>query len=380
MRVLIAPDKFKGSLTALEVCKSIEEGLHASLPEANCVLFPLADGGEGTLEILTRHADGNFIIIKVHDPLFRLRDASYGISSDGKTAFIDMAEASGLKLLNASERSAMKASTFGTGELIRDAISRGVTDIVVGIGGSATNDGAAGAALALGYQFLDEKGSEINPVGGNLIHINAIRTDNVNRPLKSIRFTAICDVENPLTGPNGAAFVYGPQKQATPEQLILLDDGLKNLAKVIHRDLGVSISDVPGAGAGGGFGGGLIAFFNGTLKKGIEIVFQYTGFENEVKRADLIITGEGKLDTQTLQGKVVAGVAAMGKKHHKKVVCVTGSNELSKGEIEELGIFKVLTLVEHTSKEMAMNHASDILKKVVMSLTIDGLDFSGTIK
>jgi glycerate kinase len=360
MRILIAPDKFKGSLTAQEVCDAISEGLLQEFPDVDCISFPLADGGEGTLEILTHHSRGTFVSAKVHDPLFRQIDATYGISSDGNTAFIDIASASGLRLLQPGERNVMKTSTFGTGELIVHAMTQGITEIILGIGGSATNDGAAGAARALGFEFLDRYGKTIEPVGKNLIHVQSIKTDNVNRLLSKVKFTAICDVENPLTGRNGAAYVYGPQKGATADQVKLLDEGLINLSSVIKRDLNTSIENVRGAGAGGGFGGGVVAFLKGGLKKGIDVVFDYTGFEEELKQADVIITGEGKLDRQTLEGKVVAGVARLAQRYRKNVFCVTGRNELDNSDILALGFSKVFSLEEY-SPTNTMENTYEIL-------------------
>jgi glycerate kinase len=360
MRILIAPDKFKGSLTAQEVCEAISEGLLQEFPDVDCISFPLADGGEGTLEILTHHSKGSFVSTKVHDPLSRPIEATYGISFDGKTAFIDVASASGLRLLRPEERNALKASTFGTGELILHAINKGISEIILGIGGSATNDGAAGAASALGFEFLDRYGNSIEPVGENLIHVQSIKTDHVNRLISKVKFTAICDVENPLTGRNGAAYVYGPQKGASVEQAKLLDEGLMNLASVIKNDLHISIDNVKGAGAGGGFGGGVVAFLKGSLKKGIGVVFDYTGFEEELKQADVIITGEGKLDRQTLEGKVVAGVARLAQRFGKNVFCVTGRNELDNSDILALGFSNVFSLEEY-SPVNTMENAYEIL-------------------
>jgi glycerate kinase len=373
MRVLIAPDKFKGTLSAHEVCLAIEEGLRSKIPDIECVLFPLADGGEGTMEILTEYSKGHFVNLTVHDPFLRKIDSTYGISSDRKTAFIEMAGASGIRLLTDQEKDVMKASTFGTGEMIEDAIQKGATHIVIGIGGSATNDAAAGAANALGYEFLNDNDQAVKPVGGNLAEIKSIKTDRVNPSLTNVTFTAVCDVENPLTGKNGAAYVFGTQKGASPEQLQLLDDGLKNLANIIEKYLGVSINNIPGAGAGGGFGGGVIAFFNGTLKRGIDVVFDFTGFEEEVKKADVIITGEGKLDEQTLQGKVVAGVAVMAKQHSKKVLCIAGSNELSTEEIQKLGVAEVYAVLDYVNREEAFANAAQSIKRVAFDRIAKGM-------
>jgi glycerate kinase len=325
------------------------------------------------MEILTDYSKGHFVNLKVSDPFLRKIDSTYGISSDGKTAFIEMAGASGLRLLTNEEKDVTKASTFGTGEMIEDAIQKGATHIVIGIGGSATNDAAAGAANALGYEFLNENDQAVKPVGGNLAEIKSIKTDRVNPSLANVTFTAVCDVENPLTGKNGAAYVFGTQKGASPEQLQLLDDGLKNLANIIEKYLGVSINNIPGAGAGGGFGGGVIAFFNGTLKRGIDVVFDFTGFEEEVKKADIIITGEGKLDEQTLQGKVVAGVAVMAKQHSKKVLCIAGSNELSTEEIQKLGVAEVYAVLDYVNREEAFANAAQSIKRVAFDRIAKGM-------
>ncbi len=368
MRVLIAPDKFKGTLTAHEVCNAIEAGLKEKSPDIECVNFPLADGGEGTMEILTQQSKGHFITIKAHDPLFRLVDASYGISGDGKTAFIEMASASGLRLLKLEEKNVMQASTYGTGELIKDALNKGVTHIVLGIGGSATNDGGAGAAHVLGYEFLDSENKPVNPTGENLVKIKSIQRDKIHPQLAKVKFTAVCDVDNPLTGKHGAAFIYGAQKGANPEQISLLDEGLKNLADVVQSQLKISIENIPGAGAGGGFGGGVVAFFNGSLRKGIDLVFDLTGFEEEVKKADVVITGEGKLDKQTLQGKVVAGVASLGKQYNKKVICIVGKNELSTSDVNNLGITMLFSLVDHAGNEDALKNAYNLLVRISKEL------------
>ena len=370
MRVLIAPDKFKGTLTAHEVCHAIEAGIKEKFPDIECVNFPLADGGEGTMEILTRQTNGRFVTIRAHDPLFRLIDSSYGISGDGKTAFIEMASASGLRLLEPEDRNVMKASTYGTGELIKDALDKGVNQIVLGIGGSATNDGGAGAAEVLGYEFLDSENKVVSPAGENLIKIKNIRSNKIHPRLAKVKFTAVCDVDNPLTGRGGAAFIYGAQKGANPQQLTLLDEGLKNLADVVQSQLKISINEISGAGAGGGFGGGVVAFLNGSLRKGIDLVFDLTGFEEEVKKADLVITGEGKLDKQTLQGKVVAGVASLGKQYDKKVICIVGSNELSTRDVNNLGITMLFSLVDYTDVEDALKNAYNYLMRISKELIL----------
>lgn len=364
MRVLIAPDKFKNSLTSFEACAAIEAGIREAFPEAECIKFPLADGGDGTSDILIHHTKGHKISLQVHDPLFRMINTTYGISHDGRVAFIDMANASGLRLLGQEERNVMQTTTLGTGEVICDAVNRGVSQIILGIGGSATNDGGIGAACALGFEFLDEKGIAVKSTGEELIRIRRIQTNNVHPLLKNIKFTTICDVDNPLTGLHGAAHVYAPQKGASPAQVELLDRGLKNFARIVRQQLKVDIECVPGAGAGGGLGGGAIAFFNTSLKRGVDVVFALTDFEEEVKKADLIIAGEGKMDTQTLYGKLITGIAELARKHRKKVICLTGKNELDPDQLKELGLHQVVALTAYIPEQESMTNASLVLHDV----------------
>ncbi len=364
MRILISPDKFKHSLTAAQVCDAVEEGLKSVLKNIEVVKLPLADGGEGTTEILTQLSGGKIITTSAHDPLFRKLEASYGLSGDGPTAYIEMSSASGLHLLHQSERNPLKTSTLGTGELIKHALLQGVKKIILGIGGSATNDGGIGMAAAMGYTFLDNNNNKLQPTGENLINIKKINSDHLLPELKGATVWAMCDVQNPLTGIEGASFVFGPQKGASEEHVRALDDGLANLAVVVDSDLKQAIADIPGAGAGGGIGGGAIAFLNAELKSGIELVMQLTAFENQVKLADIIITGEGKMDAQTLQGKVVAGVAAVAKKYHKRVLAITGRNTLDKKDQQSLCIDQVFALTDFENEEVAMKEAYQLLTRI----------------
>jgi glycerate 2-kinase len=365
MIILIAPDKFKGSLTAGSVCQAVESGLkRGSQKSDEYVTFPLADGGDGTAEILTHHSGGRMIKVKAHDPLMRQIESGYGLSLDFKTAFIEMADASGLQLLAPAEKNVMNTTTVGTGDLIKDAIDKGATKIIIGIGGSATNDGAIGAASVLGYEFLDEYGNLISPTGGNLIRIKRIQKEKVHPGLRDTTFIAVCDVDNPLTGKNGAAAVYAPQKGASPEEVRQLDLGLNHLAGLLESELGARIANVPGAGGGGGFGGGAIAFFNATLRRGIDLIFEYTGFEEQVRRADVIITGEGKMDKQTLHGKLVAGVAMMAKKYHKPIIGVAGVNQLSSEQEKMLHMEAIFSLTDYSDEQTAMEQAYDLVERI----------------
>lgn len=364
MKILIAPDKFKGSLTSRQACDAIMSGLSMKLPHASHNPFPLADGGDGTAGILTYHAGGRLVSVAARDPLMRPIEACYGLSPDGKTAFIEMADASGLRLLTPAETDVMKATTAGTGDLIKDAIEHGVTTIILGIGGSATNDGATGAAAVLGYGFLDAADCQFLPAGESLARIVRIQTTGVHPNLRNANFIAVCDVDNPLTGKNGAAAVYAPQKGASPEQVLQLDSGLSHLSDLILSQFNVDIRNVPGAGGGGGFGGGAIAFFRARLRPGIEVVFEYTGFEEQVRNADIIITGEGKMDEQTLRGKVVAGVTALAEKHSKPVIGIAGINTLTARQQKKLNLKEVFSLTDNATVETAMKNAFELLEEV----------------
>lgn len=364
MRILIAPDKFKGSLTAKQVCDALAAGIGRKIPGAECISFPLADGGDGTAEILTYHSGGRMVKATARDPLLRPIEAGYGLSPDSATAFIEMADASGLRLLKPSERDVMKATTAGTGDLIRDAIGNGARTIILGIGGSATNDGATGAAHALGFSFFDRDGRSFLPAGESLSGIFRIDKSGVLRELNEVNFIAVCDVDNPLTGEQGAAAVYAPQKGATREQVGELEAGLRHLAHLFKTTLGKDVNDLPGAGGGGGFGGGAVAFFDASLRRGTEVVFEYTGFEEQVRNADVVITGEGKMDDQTLRGKVVAGVAALAEKYRKPLFAMTGINMLPTALADKLNFTKILSIKDHAGNDDPMAKASQILEEI----------------
>jgi glycerate 2-kinase len=349
MKILIAPDKFKGSLEATEVCRAVEEGVKLAFPFATTLSVPLADGGEGTTRILTEYSDGKFISVITQDALGRPVEAKYGISGDGETAFIEMAAASGLLLLSREEYNPMLTSTFGTGELILHALECGVKKIILGIGGSATTDGGTGMAGALGYRFYDEYRDELQPVGGSLDKIVSIDLGDVNPLLKTAEIVVACDVTAPLYGTSGAAYVYGPQKGADQEMVRQLDDGLRNLSKVATGIFGKDISQIPGTGAAGGLGAGAIWFLNATLQEGTAIVMQQTGIEKEIENADLIITGEGKVDEQTLQGKVIKGLADLCKRYNAPLAVICGTLSISAEEIQEAGITYAVSVLNKPS-------------------------------
>lgn len=338
MKILIAPDKFRGSLEATDVCRAVDEGIKLAFPHAKTISVPLADGGEGTAKILTEYTGGKFMEVPVQDPLGRGIMAQYGISGDGETAFIEMAAASGVSLLSLEERNPLKTSTFGTGQLIEHALNKGVRNIILGIGGSATTDGGIGMAAALGYRFYDKQETELQPTGESLVKINRIDFAGADARLRTANIVVACDVTNPLFGEFGAAYVYGPQKGADAVMVVTLDDGLKNLSAVARRTFAKDYSVVPGAGAAGGLGAGALWFLSATLKEGVGIVMEQTGIEQHIREADLVITGEGKVDVQTLQGKVIKGLADLCVANNTPLAVVCGTLSITPEESSEAGI------------------------------------------
>ncbi|HEY7841289.1 MAG TPA: glycerate kinase, partial [Gammaproteobacteria bacterium] len=325
MKIVIAPDSFKGNLDAMNVARAIERGVRRVMPGARCVKVPMADGGEGTVQSLIDARGGRFIRARVHGPSGRMVRARYGMLADG-TAVIEMAEASGLTLVRGAARNPLRTTTYGTGELIADALDRGARRIIVGIGGSATIDGGAGMAQALGIRFLDAHGRVIRGrlAGGTLDRIASIDTSRAHPRLSRSRITIACDVDNPLCGPRGAARVFGPQKGATPAMVRRLDANLRGFGRLIRRELGVDIMQTAGAGAAGGLGGGLIAFTHAKLRRGIDIVIDAAGLARHLRGADLVFTGEGRVDFQTAFGKAPAGIAKIAHRFGVPVIAIGG--------------------------------------------------------
>ena len=346
MRILIAPDSFKNALSALEVARSLEAGLTKVFPDAAFEILPMADGGEGTVEALIDATGGQIIKTTVHDPLMRPIESSFGITGDGVTAVIEMASASGIQLVTAEERDPWITTTFGTGELIHAALDKGCRDIILGIGGSATNDCGMGMAQALGVQFLGGDGKPVGQGGGALGDVSRIDMSGLDERIKDTRIMVACDVTNPLTGPEGASHVYGPQKGADPEMVKTLDGNLKQFSGLITEQLGKEVGEIPGAGAAGGLGAGLIAFLDGELAKGVSIVAAKTGLDDAAARADIVITGEGGIDFQTQFGKTPYGVAQAAKKHGKPVIAVAGTLGDGVEELYTKGIDAVVSLLD----------------------------------
>ncbi|TBN03351.1 glycerate kinase [Hyunsoonleella flava] len=360
MKIVVAPDKFKNSLTGMAFCNAVEEGIHQVKPNVDIVKLPLADGGDGTIEIINYYLKGEIIDVIVRDPFFRSIKASYLYAVTSKTAFIEMAEASGVKLLKPEEFDCKNATTLGTGDMIVDAIEKGAKHIILGIGGSATNDCGIGMATALGYLFLDENHSDLRPIGANLEHIKTIDISNLHPKLKEIDVKVACDVTNPLYGANGSAYVYAAQKGATSEDMKQLDNGLQHISKLIEAVFKVDPQKVVGAGAAGGMGIASKVFLNGTLERGIELIKDLAQFDAKIENADWIITGEGKLDVQTMSGKTINGVLSSANEKYIKVAAFCGAIDLDTDAIKALGIHyadKVDNYAENKEDAMANGYA-----------------------
>ena len=394
MKILLASDKFRGSMSATQACQAMADGVRLADASFELCEVPLADGGEGTLEILTEATSGTKHSLPVHDPLGRPIRAEFGLSGDGQTAFVELASASGLHHLAPTERNALRANTFGTGELLRAALTAGATRIILGVGGSASTDGGTGMAAALGYRFLDKNGSELYPCGETLSQIDRIDDSAVAYDFTKIRINVACDVTVPLFGPTGAGHVYAPQKGATPEQVEILDAGLRHLAEAASElapkftpnplkgafqperfsdgkapfrglgvNLGANISDIPGAGAAGGTGFGAMVFLNASLRSGIDLVMELTRFDEALDGADLVITGEGKLDAQTLQGKLIAGICQRAGARGIPVVALCGTLDADPLALRELGLtYAASILPRPMTLEEALREGPELLK------------------
>lgn len=362
MRILIASDSFKDALPAAEVCRSIAEGLRQNQGNADIALFPLADGGEGTFEVLAFHLDLHAVEVDTFDPLLRPIRASYGLSADGSTAVVELARASGLQLLSQQERNPLHTSTYGTGLLLADAIDKGVSKIILALGGSATNDAGAGMASALGWNFLDDSGHEMAVTGLALSQIARITPPEfVIVPETEV----ICDVTNPLFGPEGAAFVYARQKGADELGISILDAGLRHVARLTTEQLGKSdLARIPGAGAAGGTGFGAMAFLNATLRRGADLVMDIAGFDDALAKTDLVITGEGQLDGQTLHGKLVQSICRRATLSGVPVVALCGRLAASPEQLAAIGLKAAWSIneVERPLQEMLNRTAENLTR------------------
>lgn len=363
MRIVIAPDSFKGSLSALKVAEAMERGARAVFPEAEVAKVPIADGGEGTVEALVAATSGRLEERTVRGPLGEPVQARWGVLGDGDTAVIEMAAASGLPLVPKARRDPRLTTTYGTGELVRAALDEGLTKLIVGIGGSATNDGGTGLARALGVRFLDAAGADLPEGGAALARLARLDLSGLDPRLEFAQVLVACDVDNPLTGPRGASAVYGPQKGATPEMVQELDRALEHYAAIAQAATGRDVAKLPGAGAAGGLGAGLLFFTPARLRPGVGIVLESTGFDALVKGADLVLTGEGRTDFQTAMGKAPVGVAAAAKKHGVPVVCLAGGLGDGADDVLAQGIDAIMSTVPQPMPlEEAMARGAELIE------------------
>lgn len=369
MKIVIAPDSFKESLTALEVAQAIEDGFKRVYPEAEYLKVPMADGGEGTVQSLADALAGKLVSQEVTAPLGNKVQAEFAISGDGKIAVIEMAAASGLHLVQPAERNPLKTTSFGTGELIKAALDLKVEKIILGIGGSATNDGGVGMLQALGIQFLNNQNQPIGFGGEQLADIAQIEMSQLDSRLAKVHLSVACDVDNPLCGEKGASATFGPQKGATPPMVVKLDNALAHFARIVERDLGVQITNQAGAGAAGGMGGGLLLLPNVELKSGVSIVLQAVNFAEKVANADLVITGEGRMDSQTIHGKTPIGVAKTAKQFGKPVIAIVGCLREDYDVVYQHGIDVVFPIIRQLgSLEETLQKGAENLRSAAQNV------------
>lgn len=367
-KVILIPDSFKGTMSSSEICGIMAEAVRAYYPGAQVVSIPVADGGEGSVDAFLSAVGGERVSVPVKGPYMEEMEGYYGLLDDGATAVIEMAACAGLPLVGENRR-AEKTTTYGVGQLMAHAAGRGCKKMVVGLGGSATNDFGAGAAAALGVQFLDENGEPFIPVGESLSRVAKIDMSGLLPALKDIEIITMCDIDNPLCGKSGAAYIFGPQKGADPAMVEYLNGQLKAIAGTVEQELGCDVADLPGAGAAGGMGGGMVAFFGSRLQMGIETVLDTVGFDRLAEDADLVLSGEGKIDTQSLRGKVVIGVARRCKKHGVPLVAVVGDIGDNIGSAYEEGVSGIFSINRIAADFSVVKSRS----KDDMRLTVDNL-------
>ena len=344
MKFLLIPDSFKGTLSSGQICRLLEEKIRIHFPHADTVCIPVADGGEGSVDAFLTALGGEKRYLTVKNPFFEEMRAYYGLIDNGETAVVEMAACAGLPLAEGRRNPAV-TTTYGVGELLVDAAKSGVKRIIVGLGGSATNDAGCGAAAAAGVKFYDAAGEAFVPTGGTLCKIADIDLSGLDPALKAVEIITMCDIDNPMYGPNGAAYIFGPQKGADPDMVVELDNGLRHLAKVMADKLGADYPDTPGAGAAGAMGMGMLVFFGGRLQMGIQTVLDIVKFEELAADCDYVITGEGKLDSQSLRGKVVIGVAQRAKALGKRVIAIVGgADDAEIGEAYDMGVTAVFPI------------------------------------
>ena len=362
MHLVVSPDSFKECLTATQVAMAISEGIRRVMPEAGITSIPIADGGEGTVDALVTATGGLIITTPSLDALNRPIESFYGVLGDGKTVVIEMAAASGIERLAPHERNPLITSTYGTGLLIKAALDAGYTELIVGIGGSATNDGGAGMAQALGYRLSNRLGLAIELGGGSLGSLHSIDSFNVHPLLGKAKIIVACDVRNPLLGPTGATYTYGPQKGATPEMLETLEKNMVHYSQKLQQQMGINVSEIPGAGAAGGLGAGLMAFCQAEMVSGFELISQVTHLEEHISKASLVFTAEGKIDAQTALGKTISGVGKIAKRNKVPVIALAGMVDSGLNELYEQGITAVFAIANQPmSLEESKARASELL-------------------
>ena len=367
MIIVIAPQGFKGSLEAPEVAEAIARGVRQVFRDAELVILPVADGGEGTVRALVQSSGGRMVTSRVTGPLEKPVNATWGVLGGGNVAVIEMAAASGLPLLRREERNASRTTSYGTGELIRHALDRGVRKLIVGIGGSATNDGGAGMVEALGARLLDAEGRRLPRGGGSLRHLDRIDVTDLDPRLRQVEVQVACDVNNPLTGPSGASRVYGPQKGADEQMVQELDAALDRFAQVIERDLRRDVRDVPGAGAAGGLGAGLMAFMDAQLCPGVKIVFDALQLDDKLRGSDLVITGEGRMDAQDIYGKAPMEVAKRAKQAGVPSIAIVGSTGRDYRVVFDHGLDAVIGTVNRPmSLDRAISETARLITEAAM--------------
>ncbi len=342
-KILLIPDSFKGTMSSEEICSIMEKAIRKNKPEAEIISIPVADGGEGSVDAFLRAMGGEKVTVTVKGPYFEEMEAFYGIVGDGDIAVIEMSACAGLPLVEGKENPA-KTTTYGVGQLMEDAIRRGCRKLIIGLGGSCTNDAGVGAAAAVGAVFLDKKGNPFIPVGGTLRDIEHIDTSKLHASLKGIELIAMCDIDNPLHGEKGAAYIFGPQKGATPKMVEELDAGLQHLDQVLQRELNLSMAEAKGAGSAGGMGFGMLTFFGATLQMGIDTVLDTVKFDELLNGTDYVISGEGKIDTQSIRGKVVIGIAKRTKKANVPLIAVVGDIGDGIEEAYEKGVSGIFSI------------------------------------
>ncbi|QTJ45504.1 glycerate kinase [Dolosigranulum pigrum] len=369
MKIVIAPDSFKESMTALEAANAIERGFRKVFTQADYKKIPMADGGEGTVESVIDATDGRLRRIQVHGPLGEEIYASYGISGDGKLAIIEMAASSGLQLTVEKNRNPMKTSTIGFGELINDALDQGVDELLLGIGGSATNDAGAGMISSLGGKLLNKNGKEIHPTGEGLAELSKIDLSGLHPRLKDVDIRVACDVDNPLCGPQGASYIYGQQKGGTPEQIEQLDQNLARFAQVLKNQFGRDVMHIPGAGAAGGLGASLVGLLGASLERGGDLIVDILDLKEKIQGADLVITGEGGINHQTVYGKTPIAVSMVAKQYNVPTIAIAGCLKDDYDVIFDKGISAVFSIIQELNPlEVILNNGEVNLEKVAENI------------